>query len=191
MPLANPGTFTQLGGEFVVGPGLRCEFAHRMTNTSSAFLSLSLHELGLICIADHMEAYDVLRLVGVQACMTSDVQQARVAEEEVQELNALQREEEEWRESRMTELDRIKRRKEARRGVVVNGDLGIMEGEENDDGADGQDELDPEERRRRFEEYRRRTGLVVDSEEDFDGFVVRSSKVGQKRLSTPIEHDEE
>ena len=38
MPLANPGKLTQLGGEFIVGPGLQCHFAHRMTNTSSQCL---------------------------------------------------------------------------------------------------------------------------------------------------------
>lgn len=35
LPLGNPGKLTQLGGEFVIGPGLECHFAHRMTNTSS------------------------------------------------------------------------------------------------------------------------------------------------------------
>jgi hypothetical protein len=35
MPLADPGKLTQLGGEFVLAPGYTCEFAHRMTNTSS------------------------------------------------------------------------------------------------------------------------------------------------------------
>lgn len=32
MPLANPGPMTQLGGEFVMGPGYKCEWAHRMTH---------------------------------------------------------------------------------------------------------------------------------------------------------------
>jgi hypothetical protein len=136
-----------------------------------------------------MEAYDVLRLAGVQNCMTSDVKQAQIAQDELKELNALQAEEEAWRESRMTELERIKRRKEARRGVVVNG--GELGGVEHDEEDAGEDELDPEERRARFEEFRRRTGMMVDQEEDFDGFVVRKSEMTRKRLSTPMEHEEE
>jgi hypothetical protein len=35
MPLAYPGKLTQLGGEFILSPGYNCDFAHRMTNTSS------------------------------------------------------------------------------------------------------------------------------------------------------------
>jgi hypothetical protein len=48
MPLGSPGKLTQLGGEFIIGPGLRCDFAHRMTNTSSEFAlktSLSMFRL--------------------------------------------------------------------------------------------------------------------------------------------------
>lgn len=136
-----------------------------------------------------MEAFDVLRLAGVESCRTTDVQQAKIAQEELQAMSQLQQEEAEWRESRLTELERIKRRKDARRGMVgeemdLVADNGVpeMEGEE--------DELDPEERRRRFDEYRRRTGLTVDVEEDFDGFVVRP-EIARKRLSTPMEHEEE
>lgn len=35
MPLANPGNWTQLGGEFILAPGFKCEFAHRMTTMTS------------------------------------------------------------------------------------------------------------------------------------------------------------
>lgn len=134
-----------------------------------------------------MEAYDVLRLAGVQACMKSDVEQAQIAQEELKQLNALQAEEEARRESRTSELDRIKRRKDARRGVAVNGgDVDVIEQEDL-----GDDELSPEERRARFEEFRKRTGMNVNQEEDFDGFVVPKAEVNRKRLSTPMEHEEE
>lgn len=35
MPIANPGNWTQLGGEFVLSPGYKCEFSHRMTTMTS------------------------------------------------------------------------------------------------------------------------------------------------------------
>jgi hypothetical protein len=47
-PLADPGYWRQLGGEFIIAPGYKCEFAHRMTN-----------------MANHMEALDVLVQAGV------------------------------------------------------------------------------------------------------------------------------
>ncbi|KAJ9095971.1 hypothetical protein QFC21_005333 [Naganishia friedmannii] len=187
MPLANPGTFTQLGGEFIVGPGLKCDFAHRMTNTSN-----------------HMEAFDILRLAGVESSRSSQVRQGKIAEEEMHELKRLQQEEAEWRDDRATELERIKRRKDARRGMggggaiesaqgeEGNGGLGLDTGLEEDQDGEEEDEMDPEERKRQFNEYRQRTGLSVDEGEDFDGFVVRSMKgLSLKRLSTAIEQEEE
>jgi len=47
-PLADPGYWRQLGGEFVLAPGYKCEFAHRMTN-----------------MANHTEAPDVLAAIGI------------------------------------------------------------------------------------------------------------------------------
>lgn len=35
MPIANPGHWTQLGGEFILSPGYKCDFAHRMTTMAS------------------------------------------------------------------------------------------------------------------------------------------------------------
>lgn len=48
MPLRNPGDFKGLGGEFVVGPGLECSFAHRMRTTR-----------------DHAELDDILKAIGM------------------------------------------------------------------------------------------------------------------------------
>ena len=48
MPFKNPGEINGLGGEFVVGPGLECAYAHRMRNTR-----------------DHAELQDVLKAIGV------------------------------------------------------------------------------------------------------------------------------
>jgi hypothetical protein len=39
LPFAYPGKLTQLGGEFILSPGYNCDFAHRMTNTSSVSLT--------------------------------------------------------------------------------------------------------------------------------------------------------
>jgi hypothetical protein len=47
MPLKDPGSLAGLGGEFVVGPGLECSFAHRMSATR-----------------DHAELHDILKAIG-------------------------------------------------------------------------------------------------------------------------------
>jgi hypothetical protein len=158
-----------------------------------------------------MEAFDVLRLAGVESSRMSQVQQGKIAEQEMDELKRLQQEEAEWREGRAEELERIKRRKDARRGMVSGGggggsaqgevgneglgiDTGLEDEGEGQAGEEGEeeDEMDPEERRRQFNAYRQRTGLSVDEAEDFDGFVVRSMKgLSLKRLSTAIEQEEE
>jgi hypothetical protein len=41
MPLANPGNWTQLGGEFILSPGYKCDFAHRMTTMASELCGTS------------------------------------------------------------------------------------------------------------------------------------------------------
>lgn len=48
MPIKNPGELGGLGGEFVVGPGLECSYAHRMRNTR-----------------DHAELGDILKAIGI------------------------------------------------------------------------------------------------------------------------------
>lgn len=48
MPLKNPGDLNGLGGEFVVGPGMECSYAHRMRTTR-----------------DHAELNDILKAIGV------------------------------------------------------------------------------------------------------------------------------
>ena len=48
MPLKDPGELGGLGGEFVLGPGLECTYAHRMKNTR-----------------DHAELQDILKALGV------------------------------------------------------------------------------------------------------------------------------
>ncbi|WWC57874.1 uncharacterized protein I303_100409 [Kwoniella dejecticola CBS 10117] len=101
MPLANPGTLTQLGGEFVFTPGWNCEFAHRMTTTS-----------------DHMEAPDVLRAAGCAYPTKSDAVQLELAESQRAELEKLEKEMKEWQDNRVAELERIRQKKAARRGVV-------------------------------------------------------------------------
>ncbi|KAJ9121489.1 hypothetical protein QFC22_002105 [Naganishia vaughanmartiniae] len=130
------------------------------------------------------------------------VRQGKIAEEEMHEMKRLQQEEAEWREDRATELERIRQRKEARRGMAGGAvvpeqtgneglglDTGIEDAEEEEE-----EEMDPEERRRQFDEYRQRTGLTVAEGEDFDGFVVRSLDMKgsfHKRLSTAMEQEEE
>ena len=48
MPLKNPGDIKGLGGEFVVGPGLSCTYAHRMRTSR-----------------DHAELSDILKAIGI------------------------------------------------------------------------------------------------------------------------------
>lgn len=126
--------------------------------------------------------------------MKTDVRQAEIAQTEFEEIARLQQEEAQWRESRQEELAEIKKRKDRRRGVLSGS---LHEGEKEEDRGvddftgDQDDALDPEERRRQFEEYRHRTGLTVNAEEDFDGFITRDSDFIQKRLSTPMEREEE
>ncbi|KAK8845349.1 hypothetical protein IAR55_006062 [Kwoniella newhampshirensis] len=100
MPLANPGTLTQLGGEFILSPGWNCDFAHRMSTTS-----------------DHMEAPDVLRLAGCAHPTKSEVSAVELAESQREELERLETEMQEWRDSRNSELERIQKKKAARRGI--------------------------------------------------------------------------
>lgn len=142
---------------------------------------------------DHLEAFAVLRQAGVDACMKTDVRQAEISQTEFEEIARLQQEEAQWRESRQEELAEIKKRKDRRRGVLSDS---LDEGEKEDRGVDdltGHEEhaLDPEDRRKHFEEYMHRTGLTVNVEEDFDGFIMRDSDFVQKRLSTPMEREEE
>lgn len=47
MPFKDPGELNGLGGEFVLGPGLECTFAHRMKTTR-----------------DHAELPDILKAIG-------------------------------------------------------------------------------------------------------------------------------
>ncbi|KAK6904923.1 hypothetical protein I203_105742 [Kwoniella mangroviensis CBS 8507] len=101
MPLANPGTLTQLGGEFILTPGWNCEFAHRMTTTS-----------------DHMEAPDVLRLAGCAHPTKSDAVELELADSQKAELEKLEKEMKEWQEQRVAELERIRQKKAARRGIT-------------------------------------------------------------------------
>ncbi|KAL7418966.1 hypothetical protein Q5752_006650 [Cryptotrichosporon argae] len=96
MPLADPGKLTQLGGEFVFGPGFECEFAHRMTTTS---------------------APDVLRVAGCEHPTRNEARQIELEESQRAELARLEAEMETWRAGRETEIDRIRRKKAARRGI--------------------------------------------------------------------------
>ncbi|WWC67059.1 uncharacterized protein I206_100966 [Kwoniella pini CBS 10737] len=110
MPLASPGTLTQLGGEFILSPGWNCEFAHRMTNTS-----------------DHMEAPDVLRAAGCAYPTKSDIIQLELADSQKAELEKLEKEMKEWQENRAAELERIRQKKASRRGIAYIPPLDLSE----------------------------------------------------------------
>lgn len=103
MPLKNPGNLSQLGGEFVFGPGLVCDFAHRMSNRS-----------------DHMEAPDVLDRAGCSDCTATAQHDLALAQEQLDEIARLQAEDAAWRENRESELDRMKREKAQRRAVRLS-----------------------------------------------------------------------
>ncbi|WVQ81031.1 hypothetical protein IAT38_003138 [Cryptococcus sp. DSM 104549] len=95
----NPGSISQLGGEFILTPGINCEFAHRMTHAS-----------------DHMEAPDVLRIAGCASPTAAEVREIELADAQKEELAALEREMKAWRSGRAAELERMRAKKAARRG---------------------------------------------------------------------------
>ncbi len=138
MPLGNPGKLTQLGGEFIIGPGLRSDFAHRMTNTSN-----------------HTEAPEILRLAGVANPTLPEQKAVQVAQEELDDLAREQSELDDWREGRETELQRIQRKKAERRGLRYEASLRnagnrlsvpMEENWEDGGGAGADTESDDEER---------------------------------------------
>ncbi len=61
MPLGNAGDSKQLGGEFILGPGLRCEYAHRMPTTRG-----------------HVDIRTLLRLARVEQKFNVDVDHPRM-----------------------------------------------------------------------------------------------------------------
>ncbi|RPD59582.1 hypothetical protein L227DRAFT_503360 [Lentinus tigrinus ALCF2SS1-6] len=82
------GDATQLGGEFVIGPGFNCSYAHRMTTTRS-----------------HAPIREVLRAAGYHRAVSAAVAQ--------EGINAA--EEDAWMEERRRSLARMRARKEKRR----------------------------------------------------------------------------
>jgi hypothetical protein len=67
-------------------------------------------------MSDHLEAPDVLREAGCQHPTKSEVEEISIAADQRVEFERLEREMQEWRKERETELDRIRRRKAERRG---------------------------------------------------------------------------
>ncbi|KII85110.1 hypothetical protein PLICRDRAFT_145799 [Plicaturopsis crispa FD-325 SS-3] len=94
------GDVSQLGGEFVLGPGLTCSYAHRMTTTRS-----------------HAPIVQVLAAAGV-------VLFARPAEtrDSVTEARLSEKEEKEWMDARRMSLTRLMQRRSRRRGIDLCGD---------------------------------------------------------------------
>ncbi|KAG9028321.1 hypothetical protein FRB95_006594 [Tulasnella sp. JGI-2019a] len=98
------GDIKQLGGEFVLGPGLRCRYAHRMSTTR-----------------DHADITHVARAAGVD---TFDPFQAARSTENVTPTSEIpnpfvfknQEEEEAWMSEREEGVKRLKAKKVARRG---------------------------------------------------------------------------
>ncbi|OXG20365.1 hypothetical protein C366_01898 [Cryptococcus neoformans Tu401-1] len=108
MPVKPPGDLTQLGGEFIFSPGSVCEFAHRMTHAS-----------------DHMEAPEVIRLAGCDHPTVEEIKAVKLAESQREELGKLRVEMERWKKERAVELEGIKMRKAARRGIPYSRSLEI------------------------------------------------------------------
>ncbi|WVQ76472.1 hypothetical protein IAR50_006140 [Cryptococcus sp. DSM 104548] len=96
--LMQPGSLSQLGGEFIFAYGHVNEMAHRMTNASN-----------------HMEAPEVLRLAGVAHPTIKELADIELGDSQKNELERLRREMERWKEERALELERIRMRKAARR----------------------------------------------------------------------------
>lgn len=60
-----PGDFVQLGGEFVLAPGYKAEFTHRMSTPASESSGRDRSVRLLTPRPDHMEFIDVLRHAGI------------------------------------------------------------------------------------------------------------------------------
>ncbi|KZT53515.1 hypothetical protein CALCODRAFT_440019 [Calocera cornea HHB12733] len=101
MPLGNAGDIKQLGGEFCLGPGLHCDYAHRMTTTRShAPIQTVLDASGVDLNKDQREQ--------LEATEVRDPSMQMTAEEEA-----------EWTSKRQEALNAIDERKRRRRVVIA------------------------------------------------------------------------
>lgn len=81
MPLGNPGSMIQLGGEFVLSEGYKCDYAHRQTSKFR-----------------HVEACEVLRHAGVpNALRVESVYEPSVNDSQLDELLELDEQMARWR----------------------------------------------------------------------------------------------
>lgn len=98
------GDVAQLGGEFVLGPGLTASYAHRMRSRSS-----------------HAPIVRVLTAAGVNVYLRSEKPKPVVSSDPAGRASiVLEADEEQWMEERRQSLARIRERKQARRlGVSV------------------------------------------------------------------------
>lgn len=98
------GDVAQLGGEFVLGPGLTASYAHRMRSRSS-----------------HAPIVRVLTAAGVHVYLRSEKPRPVVSSDPAGRASiVLEADEEQWMEERRQSLARIRERKQARRlGVSV------------------------------------------------------------------------
>lgn len=105
MPLwEKAGDVTQLGGEFVLGPGMTASYAHRMRSRSS-----------------HAPIVRVLTAAGVHVYLRSEKPKSVVSSDPAGRASlVLEVDEEQWMEERRQSLARIRERKQARRlGVSI------------------------------------------------------------------------
>ncbi|KZP00602.1 hypothetical protein CALVIDRAFT_476054 [Calocera viscosa TUFC12733] len=101
MPLGNAGDIKQLGGEFCLGPGLRCDYAHRMTTTRS-----------------HAPIQTVLDASGVDL---NEAQKEHLEATEIRDpsMQMTEEEEAEWTSKRQQALDAMDERKRRRRVLIA------------------------------------------------------------------------
>lgn len=123
MPIGNPGNWSQLGGEFILSPGYKCEFAHRMTTmTSELEWSSPASEYALT--VDHMEAYKVVRHIGINhpSPAGSKIVKNAPTKKQVEardEIDRLTRELRQWQDDRDAEMMRMRNKRSQRAGGLI------------------------------------------------------------------------
>ena len=124
MPLANPGHFTQLGGEFIFNGTLNVSYTHRMTTTRShAPIRDICAEAGVRLEWIHYEPGAQPPIVHRRSTLEDD-ELARFSEDLAAER--------EWQERKEREVERIRGYKEARRsGLAARREVRVV-GQDDD-----------------------------------------------------------
>ncbi|KAG1819915.1 hypothetical protein EV424DRAFT_917786 [Suillus variegatus] len=151
------GDPTQLGGEFVLGPGMTASYAHRMRSRSS-----------------HAPIVRVLTAAGVHVYLRSEKPKSVISSDPAGRASlVLEVDEEQWMEERRRSLARIRERKQARR-------LGVCVPPSDDSSF----EQDTERQIRHVASHMTRTDSIAEEDEEYVIPIMRP-KAGDS-ISSPL-----